>query len=454
MDSARKSVARFLAVWLITGATLFFVVYGWLDWRLARQEAERTAAQTAERIALLVESSARFAMLNNDREAIRNLVENLGQLPVVSSIQVLDQKGQPSFSAEGPPETKGARSIRVRRDIRNRPECSNAACHAHTASESVLGHIDLDFSLVTIEPQLRDHQRRQGALLGFGLLLITGFSGLIYLWGLRLEKRLEQESFELERANESLLRSEKLASLGQLAATVAHEVNNPLMGILTYARLVRKHLANLHARQPECEEMINFMQIIERESLRCGDILKNLLRFARAEAAQRTPHRLGEIIPRAIALVRHRCEMQGIAIDLRLSGELPRVICDANQIEQVMLALLVNGADVMPHGGRLTITASRQGDKEVEVRVGDNGPGVPETVRPYIFEPFFTTKQERQGTGLGLAIAQRIIGQHGGRIALDPEREQGAEFVFTLPAEETEERDAGKLAVAGKDTGR
>jgi two-component system NtrC family sensor kinase len=212
---------------------------------------------------------------------------------------------------------------------------------------------------------------------------------------------------------------------------VAHEVNNPLFGILTYARLTLRELEKTGASG----ELLEHLRIIERESRRCGDIMRNLLTFARQAPANRAPNDLNVVMERAVALVRHKMELQGIELVEQLAPDLPPVHCDAGQVQQVAIVLLVNATEAMPGGGAIWLETACDAEKEgVLFRVRDSGPGIPPEVLPQIFEPFFTTKEDQQRTGLGLAVAQSICEQHGGEIAVRSRPGEGTEFTVRLPA--------------------
>ena len=180
------------------------------------------------------------------------------------------------------------------------------------------------------------------------------------------------------------------------------------------------------------------LEVIERESRRCGEIMRNLLTFARQAPRKRQPNQLNELVTRAVRLMHHQCEIQGIEIETDLAPDLRAVECDAGQIQQIVLALLVNAAEAMPQGGRLRVSTEAVAGDGLRLRVRDWGPGIPADVLPQIFEPFFTTKEEQQRTGLGLAVAKSILDQHGGHIEVRSKEGEGAEFVITLPLDQSE----------------
>src|SRR5581483_7355067 len=165
---------------------------------------------------------------------------------------------------------------------------------------------------------------------------------------------------------------EKMASIGKLAATVAHEVNNPLFGILTYARLTLRAVEKGAAGSQK--DIVENLGIIERESKRCGDIMRNLLTFARQAPSHREPNDLNALIGRALVLVRHQAELLGIEIRSSLQDDLPPVFCDAGQVQQTVLVLLVNATEAMPHGGMLEVSTELDAAGEhARIRVRDSG---------------------------------------------------------------------------------
>jgi len=248
----------------------------------------------------------------------------------------------------------------------------------------------------------------------------------------KIEEQVRRKTAELERIHRTLLSSEKMASIGKLAATVAHEINNPLFGILTYARLVER--AVLHCDFAGRDEVAEQLQTIERESKRCGELVKNLLTFSRQKASERQPNDLNTIVGRTVLLVKHKLEMQNIELVERLAAGLPAVDCDANQIQQVALVLMMNASEAMPSGGRLEVSTELDpATGEAALRVKDTGCGIPEDVLPRVFDPFFTTKEDQNRTGLGLAVAHSIVEQHGGEIQVNSAPGQGTEFRVALP---------------------
>jgi two-component system NtrC family sensor kinase len=252
----------------------------------------------------------------------------------------------------------------------------------------------------------------------------------IVAWTKTLEERVDQKTLELKKAHDHMLHVEKMASVGKMAAVVAHEINNPLAGILTYAKLLRKWLDR--GQVEKRDEALQCLDLIAGESRRCGDLVKNLLSFSRTAPMHVQPVDLNQLVDRTVRLVMHQLEMGNIQLQLDLAEALPSVSCDAAQIEQVFLALIMNAIEAMARGGNLWLR-TRATDQQVEIQVRDDGSGIPEDVLPQIFEPFLTTKESGHGVGLGLAISRGIIERHHGQIAVQSEFGKGTTFIITLP---------------------
>jgi len=225
---------------------------------------------------------------------------------------------------------------------------------------------------------------------------------------------------------QQITRSEKLASLGRLAAGVAHEINNPLTGVLTFAHLLREK-DNMDQQDQED------LDLIIRETTRAAEIVKGLLDFARERAVVKEALNINDVIQRTIRLIRNQKLFDRILIDEQLANDLPEVEGDMNQLQQVMLNLSLNACEAMPTGGTLTIRTIPQEDR-VLVKLTDTGCGIKKEHQDQVFEPFFTTKPVGKGTGLGLSVTYGIVQQHGGTLEFESEEGQGTTFTVTLPA--------------------
>jgi two-component system NtrC family sensor kinase len=400
--------------------------------------------------------------------------------------------------------TGGQRVLGIITPIENQPSCSNAECHAHPAGQQVLGVLDTNLSLAKTDEQLKVSSARMlyytaGALLIVAVLswlfvwrvvgkpikalekgtehlsqgelgyqievqshdevgdLAHSFNGMslqlraaneeIVTWAKTLEDRVEQKTKELKRAHDHMLHVEKMASIGKMAAVVAHEVNNPLSGILTYAKLLRKWVASGQVEREKREEAMQCLELIASESRRCGELVKNLLTLSRTAPMNVQSTDLRTVIDRCLLLVRHPLELGGIQLHLNLAEDVPRVSCDPAQMEQVFLALIMNAIDAMPRGGNLWIeTALSNDETEIKIQVRDDGAGIAPDVLAQIFEPFLTTKESGHGVGLGLAISRGIVERHHGRIEVESELGRGTTFTVTLPNQAT---DASLAATGG-----
>lgn len=239
---------------------------------------------------------------------------------------------------------------------------------------------------------------------------------------------------ELMAAKEQIIRTEKLASLGKLAATIAHEINNPLAAVLTYIRLMMKLVNQNHFGQERIKDISRYLHTMDRETSRCGDIVKNLLDFSRQSKISIGLHPIDEILERSLALLNHDLEINGIHLIKELAPNLPMVRCDFKQIQQVFLNLISNASEAMTKGGSLSIQTRIAQDKNfVEIVFKDTGYGISKKDLENIFEPFFTTKEEGQGVGLGLSVVYGIITQHNGVIRVDSTPGAGSSFYVHLP---------------------
>jgi len=245
-------------------------------------------------------------------------------------------------------------------------------------------------------------------------------------WGRTLEKKVEERTRELTEMQTKLLQSEKLASLGKLAAGVAHEINNPLGAILIYSHLL---LEETPKNTPAYE---NLRKIV-KETSRCKDIVKGLLEFARPKEPEMSATDVNETVDRALAIMEKQALFQNIKINKEY-GQLPRIVADAAQLQQVFMNIILNAAEAMNGRGTLTITSSLDPKKEqIRIAFKDTGHGILPEDMPRLFEPFFTTKEVGKGTGLGLAISYSIIQKHKGTIEVSSQVGQGSTFTIILP---------------------
>ncbi|HSD29397.1 MAG TPA: ATP-binding protein [Vicinamibacteria bacterium] len=394
----------------------------------------------------------------------------------------------------------GGRTLGIIAPVYNEPACT--ACHVHPASQRVLGVLDVRLSMAQADAMVRATKRQ----LTYGLLATgTAVVGLsfVLLWifvlrpvtrlrkamaragegdlearvpvrtgdemgelarswndmtgdlqraredleGLNrtLEERVLEKTRQLEDTHRQMVVVEKMASLGKLAAVVAHEINNPLAGIRTYARLLRRQFAGGAAPPPTPEqaaETDRILQMVDGEAGRCGDIVRNLLAFSRQAGARLAQEDLAPIVERCRMLLKHQAEMLDVTLEARAVPDLPKIVCDAAQVQQMILALAMNALEATPARGRVSIEALRDGDG-LKLTVADTGSGIPKEHLDRIFEPFFTTKEVGKGVGLGLAVVYGIVNRHHGRIDVQSEPGRGTTFTVHLPARQPEDGPAG-----------
>jgi two-component system NtrC family sensor kinase len=390
----------------------------------------------------------------------------------------------------------GERVLGIIAPIRNEPECTNAACHAHDASQTVLGVLDVQLSLAVVDDDIAASERQMVvglvttalailalvALLAWRMVLrpvrrlthaasivaggdlstrvpvgssdeigelserwntmvgeLDRAHGELEDWGHTLERRVDEKTEELERAHQRMVLVEKMASLGKLAAVVAHEINNPLTGISTYARLLRRKLSKSETRAElgngETEKVL---KLIDDEAVRCGNIVRNLLLFSRTPGVRFSEEDLAPLLDRCVMLVKHRAELEDVEIRLEIAEGLPRISCDASQIQQMILALVMNALEATPSGGYVALTARARNDSEgIVLEVADSGRGIPPEHLDKIFEPFFSTKEEVTQVGLGLSVVYGIVSRHDGHIDVQSAPGSGTTFTVTLPLKPT-----------------
>jgi two-component system, NtrC family, sensor kinase len=373
--------------------------------------------------------------------------------------------------------------------IYNEPACSNAACHAHPASKRVLGVIDVALSLKEIDADVRAISRQSMlaamlsivAVAAFVVFLTqrtvvrpvrnlvsatqklaagdftqdvpetqTGevgalehsFNEMVGILGRAradrlhllhtLEQQVEERTTALRRTQDQLVQTEKLSSLGRMAASVAHEINNPLAGILTYAKLMVRLLDADTVDEQTRTTCIRNLKLVQRETERCTAIVRNLLEFARQRPLALKEVDASTVLEEALSLISHQAKLHGVTIEREISA-LPRLQADYGQLRQAFVNIILNACEAMPQGGTVRITgAPVDRGAFVEVAITDSGAGIPPDKLAKIFDPFFTTKEK--GTGLGLSVVYGIVERHGGTIVATSEVGKGTTFLIRLPA--------------------
>ena len=250
-------------------------------------------------------------------------------------------------------------------------------------------------------------------------------------------KQLKDYTIFLEREVEDqarILHQDKMLSLGRLAASVVHEINNPLAGILNYCRLMIKILERGEASADQLEKFMRYLDLVEKETSRCSQIVSSLLTFSRKSPAAFGPVVITDLVQRSVLLCRHKLELSNIRLEQAIESDLPEIRGDYNQLQQCLINLVFNAADAMPDGGTLTLSALRSpSSPDICLRVTDTGIGIAAKDLPHIFEPFFTTKDEGYGVGLGLSTVYGIIQNHQGSVQVESEKGKGATFSLCIP---------------------
>ncbi len=241
--------------------------------------------------------------------------------------------------------------------------------------------------------------------------------------------RLSEYDRQLRESQEQLIQAEKLTSLGQLAASVAHEINNPLSGVLVYTQLLNKKISSDKLSK---ENALDYLSKMESELTRTTKLIRNLLDFARQSTPTLREVNLNEVVNRAFDLCAHSAELQHVQVSKELDPSLPKTVADFDQLQQVCTNLIMNAIEAMPEGGNLTIRTSTD-DGQIKIEVQDTGLGISAENMRKLFTPFFTTKPEVKGVGLGLAVSYGIIQRHHGRIKVQSKEGEGSTFAVYLP---------------------
>jgi signal transduction histidine kinase len=270
-------------------------------------------------------------------------------------------------------------------------------------------------------------------------------------WTRKLEVKVQERSKELEMAYAQLLTMEKLASLGKIASMVAHELNNPMSGILSYARYGEMMLGRETIDPNVLKETKESLSFIATEAERCGEIVKNLLMFAKRSWGDFKQISCSEIIERTIKVLEHSIKINEINLKKEFGSGNDEFWCDPSAMEQVLIALLVNSIEVVGKGGTVTIRTDYSSEDSLTFEVTDNGPGIPPDILPHIFEPFFSGKENKMSVGLGLSVAYGIIQAHNGSIKVESNIGRGTTFIVSVPRVQPEQpRIEEKLMSAAK----
>lgn len=387
----------------------------------------------------------------------------------------------------------GTRKLGMVTPIYNEPACSNADCHAHPEQMRVLGVLDVSLDLAQIDAEIAGIRGRVGIITGTLVILMSAFIffftrhfvsapirelingtkavGIMQLdrpitirsseelgelaqsfdtmrmrlkealdennrFTQSLETKVEQRTEQLKVAHQKLLHSDRLASLGQLSASVAHEINNPLSGVLNLSMLMQRILKENGIPEERVPEFKKYLAQVIHETARVGRIVQDLLAFSRRSKPQRTEINLNAVITTTVNLLSHKLKLMNVSVELVLDETTPLMHCDTSQMQQVLINLIMNGAEAAQNRSNSKVTVRTRTDNtthELVLEVTDNGDGIPEENLPKIFNPFYTTKEEGKGVGLGLAVVYGIIEGHRGEIDVRSRVGHGTTFLVRLP---------------------
>jgi two-component system, NtrC family, sensor kinase len=524
-----RTIAFKLFLVTVAVETIILAALTFASIRVQQSNLMEHVMQSAVRVSDMIARSTRHSMMLNQKEDVSQIIASLGGEPGIAGIRIYNKQGVVTFGTnaadlsakvdmnaeacischpsglENPhasnrtltrifTNSSGERVLGLITPIRNEPQCSEAACHAHESTKTILGVLDVKMSLVQVDRGLAENTKQLLVLSAGAVLLIGLISGaFIWMfvrrpvkklsmgmqmvtsghldhrldawasdelgqlarsfnvmteelararqenvaWSQTLEAKVKQKTADLEEAHKQMVRVEKMASLGNLASSVAHELNNPLEGILTFARLLIKRIRKTSLAEEQMTSFCDDLRLVADEAQRCGNIVKNLLVFARQGGMAFQSVRIRMVVERCVLLINHYAGMNSVKVVTSCTDD-DEIICDSGQVQQVLIALMMNAVEAMAPpvtpvgGGQLSVDVQRAG-KNFVFKVSDNGMGMHEDVKAHIFEPFFTTKSEGKGVGLGLAIAYGIIERHHGSIEVESAIGKGTTFTLTLP---------------------
>jgi two-component system NtrC family sensor kinase len=522
-------VPKSLALRLIVALTVILIVVegSFALYNVRTQESQLLDGMVlgADQLSRSITSATWHSMLADHRSAAYEVMQTIAQKQGIDRIRIFNKEGRVMFSTGPEGEVQvdknaeacflchareqplvrvdtpsrarifrgvdGNRKMGMVTAIYNEPACSGAPCHAHPASKSVLGVLDVTMGLAEVDREMTGLKRRAFLTTGLEVSLLAVFmmfftrrfvgrpieqliEGTKAVSAMELDRpvavraggelgelarsfdamrerlkeaRLENEQFthrleakveertaQLKAAQRELARSERLASLGHLAASVAHEINNPVSGVLNLSMLMRRILKDDGIPEGRVEEFRHYLSQVTDETARVGRIVSDLLSFSRKSKRETGPANLNDIVRSTVALVAHKVALDRVRLETDLAPDLPPILCDASQIEQVVTNLVLNGAEAVEREGRVTIATEASGDRRsVLLRVSDTGGGIREEDLSRIFDPFFTTKEDGKGVGLGLAVVYGIVEAHGGEISVDTTEGGGTTFRVRLP---------------------
>jgi two-component system NtrC family sensor kinase len=510
-----------LSVAITTLAVNGFFTYLYLD--VQEKHIDETILKNATQLSETIKKSIQYDMLKNRKEHAWRIMQTIGDQEGIEKVRIYGSDGTILFSTtrdergtmvdkkaeacyachvkEAPleklttssrnrifPSGKGYRILGMINPMYNDRECFSGECHAHPASQKVLGVIDITMSLTAEDAEMRSVRRQ---VIIFNILSIVSISTIAVLalmffvgnpvkqlvlgtdrvakgdlahvipidsddemghlarsfnnmteslqkanneireWIRTLEQKVEDRTKELKDTQFQLMHTEKLAALGKIAATVAHEINNPLTGVFTYIKLMERKIAEGKEAPPDVEKFREYLSTMRREVQRTSAIVHNLLDFTRPKELARKVVNLNSLVDESLDIVRNKLAIADIEVEKEMNP-LPDIAVDPSQMKQVFINLIINACEAMESGGVLTIKSWHDMIRNtLMVAFVDTGPGISPEILSHVFDPFYTTKEK--GTGLGLAVVYGIITRHNGRIEVKSSPGGGTEMLISLP---------------------
>ncbi|MFC1733357.1 sensor histidine kinase, partial [candidate division KSB1 bacterium] len=493
-----------------------------------KEYMESIIQQSGNNVCLFVEGALYQYMLENDKTALQNMLNIINKMPGIEDVNMYDDQDNlvySSFTDDSiihhnpnckachsnintmfPSKEKSFRIVNIeskcsmnqkdydcrllliKSPILNEKSCYTSSCHAHKASDEVLGSFviripleELDTNLkksfiltilttlvlviflmfftrkkiknplnaiikasaavskgdISTRLEIKDHQLNDVRMVSsaFNEMLdnLQSATNELQNWSQQLEYKVQQKSEELSEMQNELIHVERITSLGKLSSSVAHEINNPLSGVLTYTKLVHKQLSKLDVDNSIKEPILKYLRMIEKETKRCGDIVKGLLEFSRKDQQDFENKNLHNTIEEAYSLMAHQMKIANISFIKDFSAKSDIVYCSENQIKQACVAILLNASEAVSENGEILIKTSNPDKKNIKIEITDNGAGIAPEDIPHIFEPFFTSNRKASGIGLGLAIVHGIIQSHNGNVLVDSELGKRTTISIILP---------------------
>jgi len=520
-------------VYTITILSVFlFVSFGIIFRSVNENYLNTVIQQNGNNIGSIVEGALYHSMLKNDKGALQNTLDIINNLPGIEDVNMYDSEDSLVYSSftdnlagHSDPNCKAChhdiktmfplteksfkilnidtecrmsqkdynyRLLMIRSPILNQKSCYTSACHAHDASEKVLGSFviripleDLDSAVaasstdffllaalttllllavlmlftrkkiknplyailkaseavskgdkstrLVVEPNQLHDMRIVSSAFNEMLDNLEAANSELKNWSQQLEYKVRKKSEELSEMQNELIHVERIASLGKLSSSVAHEINNPLSGILTYTKLVQKQLNKPDFSNTARESVLKYLKVIELETKRCGNIVKGLLDFSRKDQQDFVNKHLHVILEEVYTLMAHQMKMANNKFSTSFTAKWDLVNCSENQIKQACIAILLNATEAIHGAGEIIMKTSNPDEENVRIEIIDNGVGIAPEDMPHIFEPFFSAKQKEGGIGLGLSIVHGIAQSHGGKVEASSVMGTGTTISITLP---------------------